>query len=50
VTDTADDSTECRAMTVPAEVFDELLAALDQPAELTPALENALIESRFENR
>lgn len=38
------------SMTVPSEVFDGLLAALDQPAVLAPALEKALIERRFENR
>lgn len=38
------------SMTVPADVFDDLLAALDQPAALTPALEKALLEPRFENR
>lgn len=38
------------SMTVPADVFDGLLAALDRPAALPPALEKALIEPRFENR
>jgi uncharacterized protein (DUF1778 family) len=38
------------SMNVPADVFDDLLAALDQPVALTPALEKALIEPRFENR
>ena len=38
------------SMTVPADVFDGLLAALDQPAVLPPALEKALDEQRFENR
>jgi uncharacterized protein (DUF1778 family) len=38
------------SMTVPSDVFDELLAALDQPAPLTPALEKALTEPRFVNR
>lgn len=38
------------SMTVPAEVFDGLLAALDRPTALAPALEKALIEPRFENR
>jgi uncharacterized protein (DUF1778 family) len=41
---------EHASMTVPADVFDHLLAALDQPAVLAPALEKALNESRFENR
>lgn len=36
--------------TVPADVFDELLAALDRPATLAPALEKALSAPRFENR
>jgi len=38
------------SMTVPADVFDDLLAALDQPAALAPALEKALTEPRFQNR
>jgi uncharacterized protein (DUF1778 family) len=38
------------SMTVPADVFDHLLAALDQPAALAPPLEKALIDPRFENR
>lgn len=38
------------SMSVPAEVFDSLLDALDQPVTLTPALEKALTEPRFENR
>ena len=38
------------SMTVPADVFDGLLAALDQPAVLPPALEKALDEQCFENR
>jgi uncharacterized protein (DUF1778 family) len=37
-------------MTVPADVFDQLLAALDQPAPLAPALEKALRRPRFQNR
>lgn len=37
------------SMVVPADVFDDLLAALDRPTSLTPALEKALIEPRFEN-
>jgi len=41
---------EHASMTVPADVFDDLLAALDQPAVLSPPLEKALIEPRFENR
>ncbi|MGH2883070.1 MAG: DUF1778 domain-containing protein [Solirubrobacteraceae bacterium] len=38
------------SMTVPSQVFDGLLAALDQPTVLAPALEKALLERRFENR
>ena len=38
------------SMTVPADVFDQLLAALDHPPALAPALEKALTEPRFENR
>ena len=38
------------SMTVPADVFDQLLAALDYPGALAPALEKALAEPRFENR
>jgi len=38
------------SMTVPADVFDDLLAALDRPAALAPPLEKALVEPRFENR
>ncbi len=38
------------SMSVPADVFDDLLAALDRPAALAPALEKALVEPRFENR
>ena len=41
---------EHASMVVPAEVFDDLLAALDRPAAPAPALEKALIEPRFENR
>ena len=41
---------EHASMTVPADVFDDLLAALDQSVALSPALEKALIEPRFENR
>lgn len=38
------------SMTVPSDVFDQLLAVLDQPATLVPALEKALVEPRYENR
>lgn len=38
------------SMTVPSDVFDQLLSALDVPAPLAPALEKALIEPRFQNR
>lgn len=38
------------SMTVPADVFDDLLAALDAPVGLAPSLEKALVEPRFENR
>ena len=38
------------SMTVPSEVFDQLLAALDRPVVLAPALEKALTEPRFELR
>jgi uncharacterized protein (DUF1778 family) len=38
------------SMTVPTDVFDQLLAALDQPAALAPSLEKALVDPRFENR
>lgn len=38
------------SMTVPTDVFDQILAALDQPAPLAPPLETALTEPRFENR
>jgi uncharacterized protein (DUF1778 family) len=38
------------SMTVPADVFDDLLAALDRPAVLAPPLEKALNEPRYENR
>jgi len=38
------------SMTVSADVFDDLLAALDRPAALRPALEKALAEPRFQNR
>lgn len=35
---------------VAVQAFDDLLAALDQPAALTPPLEKALVEQHFENR
>jgi uncharacterized protein (DUF1778 family) len=38
------------SMTVPTEVFDGLLAALDRPASLVPPLEKALDEPRYQNR
>ena len=38
------------SMTVPTDVFDDLLAVLDQPAALSPVLEKALVEPRFTNR
>ena len=38
------------SMSVPAEIFDGLLAALDKPVELAPVLEKALTEPVFENR
>jgi uncharacterized protein (DUF1778 family) len=38
------------SMAVPADVFDDLLAALDRPRALAPPLEKALKESRYENR
>lgn len=38
------------SMTVPTDVFDDLLAALDAPVVLAPSLEKALVEPRFENR
>jgi uncharacterized protein (DUF1778 family) len=41
---------EHASMTVPADVFDQLLAALDEPVPLAPALEKALAEPRFEHR
>lgn len=37
------------SMTVPSDVFDRLLAALDRPATLAPALEKALGEPRYDN-
>lgn len=55
VTSAADDRAEELlhahvSMTVPFDVFDQLLSALDEPAPLAPALEKALIEPRFQNR
>jgi len=41
---------EHASMTVASDVFDKLLATLDRPAPLAPALEKALTEPRFENR
>lgn len=38
------------SMTVPSDVFDQLLAALDEPAPIAPSLEKALRHPRFENR
>jgi uncharacterized protein (DUF1778 family) len=38
------------AMTVDSDVFDALLAALDDPDTIAPALEKALVEPRFQNR
>lgn len=38
------------SLTVPSDVFDDLLAALDRPNPLASALEKALIEPRFANR
>lgn len=38
------------SMTVPADVFDALVAALDQPVPLAPSLEKALTNPVFENR
>jgi uncharacterized protein (DUF1778 family) len=38
------------SMTVPTDVFDQLLAALDGPVPLAPPLEKALTKRRFENR
>lgn len=38
------------SMAVPADVFDDLLAALDRSAPLAPPLEKALLDPRFENR
>ena len=41
---------EHASMTVPTDVFDQLLAALDEPVELAPALAEALAQPRFQNR
>lgn len=41
---------EHASMSVPTDVFDGLLSALDHPAALAPSLEKALIEPRFDNR
>lgn len=54
VTAAADDRAEQlllthSSMTVPSEVFDRLLAALDQSTPLAPSLEQALTSPRFEN-
>lgn len=38
------------SMTVPADVFDELFAALDNAPALAPSLEKALLERRFRDR
>jgi uncharacterized protein (DUF1778 family) len=38
------------SMTVPADVFDDLLAALDELVVLSPALKRAFDDPRFENR
>jgi uncharacterized protein (DUF1778 family) len=38
------------SMTVPSDVFDGLLAALDRPASSLPWLETAVAESRIDNR
>jgi uncharacterized protein (DUF1778 family) len=55
VTAAADDRAEQlllahSSMTVPSEVFDQLLAALDQSTPLAASLEKALTSPRFENR
>jgi uncharacterized protein (DUF1778 family) len=55
VTSAADDKAEQllhahSSMTVPSDVFDQLLAALDQPQPLATSLEKALTDPRFENR
>jgi len=38
------------SMSVPSEVFDQLLAALDEPAPLVSPLKKALAKPRFQNR
>ena len=38
------------SMSVPSEVFDQLLAALDAPAPLVSPLKKALAKPRFQNR
>lgn len=38
------------SLIVPADVFDELLDALDEPVTLAPPLEQALDKPRFQNR
>ena len=38
------------SMTVPSEVFDDLLRALDEPTPLAPPLQKALRKPHFENR
>ena len=38
------------SMTVPSNVFDQLLAALDEQVPLAPAVEKAILEPRFQNR
>jgi uncharacterized protein (DUF1778 family) len=55
VTSAADDRAEQlllahSSMTVPSEVFDQLLAALDQPHRLATSLAKALSDPLFENR
>lgn len=55
VTSAADDKAEQilhahTSMTVPAEVFDQLLEALDGPVGLAAPLEKAFAEPRFQNR
>lgn len=38
------------SVVVPSTEFDQLLAALDEPIDLAPALRRALEDPRFENR
>lgn len=38
------------SMSVPSAVFDQLLAALDEPAPLAPPLKRALAKPRYQNR